>query len=89
MLRRLLRENIEVSFQSCPGGAWVYADAGMMEQVVMNLCINARDAMSKGGQLTLATTLVEIECSSRQTKPGCPARPLCLPVGYRHRLRHG
>jgi signal transduction histidine kinase len=59
----------------------VSANAGMMEQVVMNLCINARDAMSQGGRLTLATTMVEIE--AQPANPNPEARPgsfVCLSV---------
>jgi CheY-like chemotaxis protein len=59
MLRRLLGASIEVKFLPSTEAAWVRADAGMLEQVVLNLCINARDAMSKGGRLTLVTTTVE------------------------------
>jgi len=53
MLRRLLGEHIEVVLQGEPLALWVDADASMMQQVVMNLCVNARDAMPKGGRLTL------------------------------------
>ncbi len=81
MLRRLLGENIEVAFQGYAGTIWVCADAGMMEQVVMNLCINARDAMPKGGRILLATTLVEIETQPAKPHPDArPGRFVCLSV---------
>lgn len=60
MLRRLLGENIQVKFDRAPVGAPLKADAGMLEQVVMNLCINARDAMPRGGQLTLSAAVIDL-----------------------------
>ena len=81
MLRRLLGENIEVTFLGASDANWVSADMGMMEQVVMNLCINARDAMSQGGRLTLSTALVEIE--AQRVNPNPEARSghfVCLSV---------
>lgn len=59
MLRRLLGETININFHPSPLAAWVEADAGMLEQVLVNLCTNARDSMDKGGRLTLTTTLVD------------------------------
>ena len=61
MLRRLIGEHIEVVPQFSSQAVWLNADEGMMEQVVMNLCINARDAMPAGGRLQIATAEVEIE----------------------------
>jgi two-component system NtrC family sensor kinase len=81
MLRRLLGENIEVSFQGPSDTIWVSADSGMMEQVVMNLCINARDAMPNGGGLRIATTMVETQTQAAKLNP--EARPgsfVCLSV---------
>jgi CheY-like chemotaxis protein len=79
MLRRLLGENIGVVLKCSSDNGWVNADPGMMEQVVMNLCINARDAMPQGGRLEVGTTKVEIK-----SQPANPdARPgsfLCLSV---------
>jgi len=63
-LRKLLSENIEFSFSSSAENAWVSANVGMLEQVVVNLCINARDAMPNGGSLTLGLTLVELDHES-------------------------
>ena len=81
MLRRLLGENVEVMFQGYSGAIWARADAGMMGQVVMNLCINARDAMPKGGRITLATTMVEIEVQRAKPHPDSrPGRFVCLSV---------
>jgi two-component system, cell cycle sensor histidine kinase and response regulator CckA len=54
MLGRLVGEHIEMSLDPSPEGAWVDADAGMVEQVVMNLAVNARDAMPKGGSLAIS-----------------------------------
>ena len=81
MLRRLLGENIDVVFAGSLEPVWVSADAGMMEQVVMNLCINARDAMPKGGRLKIATATVDLDPQS--TQPYADARPgnfVCLTV---------
>jgi signal transduction histidine kinase len=81
MLRRLLGENIEISLQGAPEGSWINADAGMMEQIVMNLCINARDAMSQGGLLTIGTSTVEIPARQGKSHPDArPGRFVCLTI---------
>jgi PAS domain S-box-containing protein len=61
MLRRLLGENIAIAFDSQEPLPAVEVDIGMIEQVVMNLAVNARDAMPKGGKLTIATHAVELD----------------------------
>jgi signal transduction histidine kinase/FixJ family two-component response regulator len=53
MLRRLIGEHIELTIM--PGGGQVLADPGQLEQVIMNLVVNARDAMPDGGMVKLAT----------------------------------
>ena len=55
MLRRLIGRHITLTIESDPGLSPVRVDAGQLEQVVMNLCVNARDAMPDGGTLTLRT----------------------------------
>jgi len=64
MLRRLLGENITIKFESHNGLPNVDADNGMLEQVLMNLTVNARDAMPRGGSLTIATNMVEIDAEA-------------------------
>ncbi|MDR3702437.1 MAG: PAS domain-containing protein [Candidatus Sulfopaludibacter sp.] len=60
MLRRLIREDIELK-QNLSTGLWsVTADPDQVEQVIMNLVVNARDAMPKGGVLTIGTSNVEL-----------------------------
>jgi CheY-like chemotaxis protein len=59
MLRPLLGEDITLVTSLCPGLGGVEADYGQMEQVVMNLTLNARDAMKQGGELTIETLDVD------------------------------
>ena len=60
MLGRLLGEHIDLSIEAAHGLPMVEADGGMLEQVVMNLCVNARDAMPRGGKLRLQLDAVDV-----------------------------
>jgi PAS domain S-box-containing protein len=71
MLRRLLGEDIvELCTELNPHAGSIRADAGQIEQVIMNLAVNARDAMPKGGRLTIETHNVTIGKPTRQTPAG-------------------
>jgi CheY-like chemotaxis protein len=60
MLRQLLRENIELEMRLDAAAGVILADPGQIEQVLVNLVINARDAMPQGGRLEVATSPVEL-----------------------------
>jgi PAS domain S-box-containing protein len=61
LLRRLIGEHIEISVSPQAGLGRVKADAGQLEQVILNLAVNARDAMPQGGRLALETADVVID----------------------------
>ncbi|MHB8880319.1 MAG: hybrid sensor histidine kinase/response regulator [Thermodesulfovibrionales bacterium] len=61
MLARILRENIDFNLDLADSCLAVMADAGQIEQVLMNLATNARDAMPEGGRLTIRTGIQELD----------------------------
>jgi signal transduction histidine kinase/ActR/RegA family two-component response regulator len=69
MLQRLLGETITMEFSPPLTLPLVHADIGMVEQVIMNLAVNARDAMPKGGTLTISTEPIEITDTYVHTHP--------------------
>jgi signal transduction histidine kinase/ActR/RegA family two-component response regulator len=73
MLTRLIGEHIALRFTFAAEPLPVFADAGSLEQILVNLAVNARDAMSEGGQLRIQTSSVVLDAASVGRNPD--ARP--------------
>jgi len=69
MLPRLIGEDITLEIHCQPDLPCIQADAGMVEQIVMNLAVNSRDAMPKGGKFTITTFPVEIDAAYLKQHP--------------------
>ncbi len=96
LLRHMLGKEVVLDFQAQPDLPWIQADTSMMEQVIMNLSVNARDAMPSGGKLTITTKLVDVNSDAGAANSGArPGQFACLIVAdtglgmdetVRHRL---
>jgi two-component system, NtrC family, sensor kinase len=80
-LKQLLQDRMTLEVNVAPGLPPVQADLGMMEQIIMNLSVNARDAMSNGGKLTIGVDIVTINHDDAQKNSEIhPGRYVCLSV---------
>lgn len=72
LLRRMLGEDIDLTTVLAPNLSRVRVDPGQLAQVLMNLAVNARDAMPRGGQLTIETSSVELDQTYADQHIECP-----------------
>jgi PAS domain S-box-containing protein len=83
MLRRLIGEEIELSMRLRAEESTVHADRGLLEQVVINLAVNARDAMPEGGRLTIETGRILVPEPTGATPPAAlPGNAVLAPGAY-------
>lgn len=75
MLRRLVGDDVEIVTVLSPSLGRLMADSGQIDQVLMNLVANARDAMPDGGKLTIETANVELPEATSGEESGLPAGP--------------
>lgn len=69
MLKRLLGEDVQLNVEELTPEPYILADQGMIEQIIVNLASNARDAMPRGGILTLRTEIVSINSAQAKRNP--------------------
>lgn len=80
LLKRLVGATVTLEFRLAEGLGPVKADHGQLEQVVVNLCVNARDAMPQGGTLTVGTSNTSVPDSGSNRGAVGPGRYVCLSV---------
>jgi two-component system cell cycle sensor histidine kinase/response regulator CckA len=75
MLKRIIGEDVELVTRLEPALGNIKADPGQVEQVIMNLAVNSRDAMPEGGKLTILTDNVTFDEAEAREHPDAPAGP--------------
>jgi hypothetical protein len=78
MLCRLLGEHVELASHQAPGLGCITVDPSQLEQVIVNLAVNARDAMPDGGKLTIELSNVEFDPAYMASHPGAVPGPYLL-----------
>ena len=78
MLPRLLGEDLEIVAEPVATNPWVKADRGQIEQVILNLAVNARDAMAAGGRLRIETQNLELDLTAAQAAGVSPGPYVAL-----------
>ena len=73
MLQRLIGEDIRLQIDTAPGGCWARVDRGQLEQVILNLVVNARDAMPGGGTVFIEAGNVELDDARAMGHTDLPA----------------
>ncbi len=81
LLKRVIGEEIKIEVKLYPSPCTVSVDPGQIEQVIMNLALNARDSMNGGGTITLKTEIINPPDEFFDTRPDLPKGPLvCMKV---------
>ncbi|MEW6261903.1 MAG: PAS domain S-box protein [Thermodesulfobacteriota bacterium] len=78
MLRRMIGEDIELKTILAPDLGQIEADMGQIEQVIMNLVVNARDALARGGKITIETRNVELDQEYARTHVAVTPGPYAM-----------
>ena len=78
VIRRTIRENVTLEVRAVPGTCPIRADINQFKQILMNLCVNAQDAMPQGGKLTIEVRDIEVDESYAETHPGVQMGPAVL-----------
>jgi CheY-like chemotaxis protein len=71
----VLGENVELAIQLAPAGGVIYADPARVEQILMNLVLNARDAMPQGGRVTVDTAVISLDAAPAGRWTGAETPP--------------
>ncbi len=80
MLGRLIGEHIDIDLDVSASELWISADAGMLEQLITNLVVNARDAMPAGGRIVLRTSAIEVRAVAVRHPEALLGQYVCLEV---------
>ena len=81
MLRRLIGEDVELLIESAPDVGVIRADRAQLEQIILNLALNARDAMPRGGRLTIEAGNVALDERAAAERGAAPGAFVTLTVG--------